>query len=588
MAIKTASNRRAEAASAVSSQSVVINTGSGLSTYSATAGTSTIGSGGGSGPAITSVAITDNNYNVLDDTAVNILGNSFIKITGTNFQSTANVWVAGAMIPKANVTFVSSSELRVALSPNALGATTLSVFNSNSSGAIYSSILNFSTFPTWTTGATLANVLTNTTFGINLVASSDSTITYANTTALPPGTSLASNGYFSGTVTTGSVTTYSFAVDAKDAENQDVIRTFSMTVILVIPPGLYSWGYNRGGLGQNDIVNRSSPTQVGVATNWSQVSTNAYNTAAIKTDGTLWAWGNNQFNQLGTGDGVYRSSPVQLGALTTWSKVSVSAGGFNTAAIKTNGTLWAWGRNVYGELGTNDQGYRVSPVQIGALTTWSLVSMGGYITLATKTDGTLWAWGSNFQGALGKNDAIMRSSPVQIGSGTTWSKVSASGIYGVLATKTDGTLWAWGYNNYGQLGTGDVITRSSPVQIGSGTTWSLVSAGYYSMMAVKTDGTLWSWGDNYFGQLGLNATNPYGRSSPTQVGVGTTWSKVSAGQNNALAIKTDGTLWVWGHNNYGALGLGDLVYRSSPVQLGTGTTWSQVSTTNYSMMAILN
>ena len=129
---------------------------------------------------------------------------------------------------------------------------------------------------------------------------------------------------------------------------------------------------------------------------------------------------------------------------------------------------------------------------------------------------------------------------------------------------------------------------SSPVQIGSGTTWSLVSAGYYSMMAVKTDGTLWSWGDNYFGQLGLNATNPYGRSSPTQVGVGTTWSKVSAGQNNALAIKTDGTLWVWGHNNYGALGLGDLVYRSSPVQLGTGTTWSQVSTTNYSMMAILN
>ena len=585
MAIKTASNRRAEAASAVSSQSVVINTGTGLSTYSQTAGAVPVG---GNGPTITSVAITDNNYNVWDDTAVNNLGNSFIKITGTNFQSTANVWVGGVMIPYANVTYVSSTELHVALSPNALGATTLSVFNSNSAGAIYASVLNFSIFPTWTTAATLANVVTAQSFGVNLSATSDSTITYANTTALPPGTTLASNGYFSGTVTTGSITTYTFTVDAKDAENQDALRTFSLTVTVVPQPGLYAWGQNNNGqLGQNDSgINRSSPVQVGALTNWSQISTGGQATVAIKTDGTLWLWGYNNYGQLAQNDTVSRSSPVQVGAATNWSLVSM--GQYSTAAIKNNGTLWAWGLNVIGQLGTNDRVYKSSPVQVGVGNQWSLVSTGGgNFTAAIKTNGTLWTWGNNANGTLGTNDRVSKSSPVQVGSLTTWSRISV-GQYDTAAIKTDGTLWTWGVNAYGQLGTGDTVNRSSPVQVGAATTWSLVSMGQYNTAAIKTDGTLWLWGFNGYGGLGTG--NTVYKSSPTQVGALTNWSQVSMGQYNTAAIKTDGTLWMWGKNDNGQLGTGDAVNKSSPVQVGAATTWSKVSMGGYgsATVAILN
>lgn len=571
MAIKTASNRRAEAASAVSSQSVVINTSTGLSTYSQTAGVIPVG---GNGPTITSVAITDNSYNVWDDTAAGTLGNSYIKITGTNFQSTANVWVAGVMIPKANVTFVSSTELRVALSPNAIGATTLSVFNSNTAGAVYSSVLNFSGFPTWTTGATLANVSTGTFFGVNLVATSDSTITYANTTALPAGATLASNGYFYGTVTTGVTTTYSFDVDAKDAENQDTIRTFSMTVTIVPPYKLWSWGNNTYGvLAQNDQVSRSSPTQVGALTDWTSTKNASgwLSNFSIKTNGTLWAWGGNANGTLALNDRVYRSSPVQVGALTNWNMVTTAS--YLTLATKTDGTLWAWGYGNNGGSGLNDAVSRSSPVQVGAGTSWSLVNTAQYTSFAIKTDGTLWSWGRNSFGQLGKNDVIYRSSPTQVGAGTNWSFAGARNSI-AFGIKTDGTLWYWGNGSNGKNGSNinDAIANtSSPVQIGTNTNWSSIS-WQTSVLATRTDGTLWSWGYNSQGQLGLNDTN--GRSSPTQIGVATNWSQASSTSGQSMAIKTTGTLWsIGGANGNGTSGLNNTTSTSSPIQVGTATNW---------------
>ena len=587
MAIKTASNRRAEAASAVSSQSVVINTGTGLSTYSQTAGAVPVG---GNGPTITSVAITDNNYNVWDDTAVNNLGNSFIKITGTNFQSTANVWVGGVMIPYANVTYVSSTELHVALSPNALGATTLSVFNSNSAGAIYASVLNFSIFPTWTTAATLANVVSAQSFSVNLSATSDSTITYANTTALPPGTTLASNGYFSGTVTTGSITTYSFTVDAKDAENQDALRTFSLTVTVVPPPTVWAVGYNSiGSLGFNDTVSRSSPVQLGAPNTWATIGSLGWGSVSlgIKPNGTLWTWGFNSYGQLGLGDTVNRSSPVQVGALTNWAKLSTGGGGTGQVifAIKTDGTLWGWGNGTAAGLGVNDKIARSSPIQIGSGTTWSLVTTGGYSIHALKTDNTLWSWGANSTGELGLSDRVYRSSPVQVGSGTTWSSVSTHN-YCPIAIKTDGTLWSWGFGNTGALGQNDTVYRSSPTQVGSGTTWSLISSGNYFNAAVKTDGTLWLWGRNNYSQLGQYDTA--NRSSPAQVGGGGTWSAISAGQLSMSGIQTNGTLWGWGNNGFGQLGTGDTANRAYPVQIGTLTNWTKVVIGGYQLFAVSN
>ena len=344
----------------------------------------------------------------------------------------------------------------------------------------------------------------------------------------------------------------------------------------IVQNNLYAWGLNTAGqLGQNDVVNRSSPVQVGSLSTWSSITGNQGNSiTAIKTDGTLWSWGQNTNGQLGQNDVVNRSSPVQVGALTTWLTLSDNTF-YHTVAIKTDGTLWSWGDNGFGQLGQGDVVKRSSPVQVGAGTTWSKITGGYGKILAIKTDGTLWAWGRNIEGQTGQNNTIYRSSPVQIGSLTTWLTI-AGGFDQNLAIKTDGTLWSWGGNNRGQLGQNIdyTITRSSPVQVGALTTWNKLSASY-NTIATKTDNSLWSWGYNINGQLGLNDVN--NRSSPVQIGSLTTWLNIASGGYNTLSIKTDGTLWSWGGSNYGQLGQNNQTDRSSPVQVGSLTTWSKIS-----------
>ena len=157
---------------------------------------------------------------------------------------------------------------------------------------------------------------------------------------------------------------------------------------------------------------------------------------SIKTDGTIWAWGLNNRGQLGDDTVSYRSSPVQIGALTNWAQVS--AGDLFTASVKTDGTLWAWGDNGRGQLGIGTAAgtYRSSPVQIGALTTWSQVSAGAEHTAAIKTDGTMWAWGGNISGEVGDGTTVSRSSPVQVGALTTWAQVAGGSVH-TVAIKTD-------------------------------------------------------------------------------------------------------------------------------------------------------
>jgi alpha-tubulin suppressor-like RCC1 family protein len=303
---------------------------------------------------------------------------------------------------------------------------------------------------------------------------------------------------------------------------------------------LYAWGGNStGAVGDGSVVSRSSPVQVGALTNWAQVSCGGDSTASVKTDGTLWSWGRNAIGQLGHGNDVYRSSPTQVGALTNWAQVSF---GYNFChAVKTDNSIWSWGRNTStGVLGHNNTTNRSSPVQIGALTDWAQVSSGGSSSaLAVKTNGTLWAWGSNSDGGLGDGTAIDKSSPVQIGALTNWSQ-SSMGVATAAALKTDGTLWAWGYAAQGNIGDGTTIARSSPVQIGASTDWSLVessqnspSSGQNFTTALKTNGTLWSWGFNGGGQLGDNTT--VNRSSPIQIGSDTAWTFTTTGGKHTLA-----------------------------------------------------
>ena len=292
---------------------------------------------------------------------------------------------------------------------------------------------------------------------------------------------------------------------------------------------LWTWGKDSyGALGQNSSGGSgySSPRQV-PGTTWNEVVGQQQGMTATKTDGTLWTWGQNGNGQLGQNEGsifnTQRASPVQVGSDTDWNK-PVDCRSKSGAAIKTDGTLWMWGENSAGILGHNNQTDYSSPVQVPG--TWATAVMGRDCSLATKTDGTLWAWGDNTHGELAQNHRDERSSPVQI-PGSTWgtgagSLASADEWAGAL--KTDGTLWFWGRNEYGQFGNNEAGNRySSPVQV-PGTTWRTFHLGHKSAFATKTDGTLWSWG---YGKrsnralLVLYSTTYY--SSPVQIGSETDW-----------------------------------------------------------------
>ena len=340
---------------------------------------------------------------------------------------------------------------------------------------------------------------------------------------------------------------------------------------------LFAWGGGnaRGQLGTNDTVTRSSPVQVGPLNDWKQPSPGGQFTICTKKDGTLWSWGFGANGRTGLNIDADRSSPVQIGALTNW---DIPTNGENFCIVKkTDGTLWSWGYNGQGRLGRDYATTFSSPIQIGSDTNWATPSSGGGgSVLCVKTTGALFVWGSNSNGQLGVGDTSPRNAgPVQLGSLTNWSKPS-NGASTSMCVKTDGTLWMWGKNSVGQLGQNNTTNTSSPVQVGSLTDWATPST-YNSAfnpdiiaLCVKTNGTLWAWGSNTYGQLGVGDT--VSRSSPTQVGALTNWATPAAGQGSALCTKTNGTLFSWGTGV--AVGDGNTIQRSSPVQIGTQTNWA--------------
>ena len=344
-----------------------------------------------------------------------------------------------------------------------------------------------------------------------------------------------------------------------------------------VKPNFYQlWAWGNGGdgqLAQNNRTTYSSPIQI-TGSNWRYSSSYNDTIFGSKTDGTLWAWGNNGNGVLGLSQttNIKYSSPVQIPG-TTWNNLATTVAGDQMAATRTDGTLWIWGGGAFGSSGLNSNVKYSSPVQIPG-TTWKQVAISYIWGIATKTDGTLWSWGRNNEGQLGVNDVVDRSSPTQI-PGTAWANSINCGSQ-AFAVRTDGTLWAWGDEDKGVLGQNNTSVKySSPVQI-PGTTWAtgnfqLVSGPGRLCGCIKTDGTLWTWGRNAYGQLGVN--DNVDRSSPVQV-PGTTWSSISYNFSNGVkATKTDGTLWSWGRNDSGRLGLNNTTQYSSPVQI-PGTEWT--------------
>jgi alpha-tubulin suppressor-like RCC1 family protein len=341
---------------------------------------------------------------------------------------------------------------------------------------------------------------------------------------------------------------------------------------------IWLWGYNYyGQLGDGTTVSKSSPVQtVASATNWKFVDAGYMNSAAIKEDGTLWTWGRNDIGELGDGTVLHKSSPVQtVAGGTDWK--SVSSGRRFSAAIKTDGTLWTWGNNYRGQLGDGTIIDRSSPVQtIAGGTNWLKLGRFNRVAAAAaiKTDGTLWTWGLNSNGNLGDGTTVSKSSPVQtVAGGTDWVETSI-GRFSGIGIKSDNTMWTWAESNR-PVG-GNWKNVSAYTQEVTSSYWKKVACARKTTLAIKLDGSLWAWGDNGYGQLGTNDT--VNRSSPVQtIAGGNNWKEIAV-TSVSCAIKTDGTLWTWGLGDSGELGDGVRTRKSSPVQtIAGGNNWKQVS-----------
>lgn len=424
-------------------------------------------------------------------------------------------------------------------------------------------------------------------------------ITSYTATSSPGGITGTLSQAGSGTITVTGLTTgqaYTFTVTATNSAGISSASSASNSVTPILIAKLYVWGQNvRGQLGLGNTTLQNTPVQLGSDTNWNIISMGYRFSGAVKQNGTLWTWGQNDYGQLGLSDKTDRSSPTQVGSETYWT--NAACGGTHVLITKSDGTLWTFGYNFRGTLGLSAvTTSKSSPVQIGSDTTWSnsKLAAGSAFSHVIKSDGTLWTWGYNTAGVLGLSSNNVgsggdngMSSPAQVGAMTNWSKIAASaGGAHAAAIKTDGTLWTWGRNQYGQLGLGDSGSgsdRNSPCQVGAMTNWADAKCGQAHTVALKTDGTLWTFGYNKQYQLGTNDTSY--RSSPTQVGALSTWSKIATNGYAVYAIKTDGTLWTFGYNYYGELGIGTNGPGTkviSPVQVGSSTLWSTAGSGGYS------
>jgi alpha-tubulin suppressor-like RCC1 family protein len=410
---------------------------------------------------------------------------------------------------------------------------------------------------------------------------------------------------------------------------------------------IWAWGDNTyGQLGIGNNIQQESPMrEITNAINWADINPGQSHVLAVKADGTLWAWGRNNFGQLGIGNTIDQNIPQQIGTDNDW--VTTGCGGNQSFAIKSNGTLWAWGNNSSGQLGIGNNINSNSPVQIGNANNWTDVAAGNNFTVALNSSGQILTWGSDASGQLGNGPGggSLNSPSNIVLSNDKWLAIEAGANY-AMAIKHDGTLFSWGANNQGQLGLGNYTNQHTPQSVSSTLPWIGISCGQEGnnslnqhSLGLKADGTVWSWGDNNLGQLGntqvsINTNEPqiissiadivavecgwgvsyirnvsgqvYACGTDTSGAIGNAtvggnsgsfiaisvvpigWSSFSAGENYNVAIKSDGTLWFWGSNTNGQLGNGTAIPSqvNTATQIGTSNNWKLVSAGTHHILAI--
>ena len=367
------------------------------------------------------------------------------------------------------------------------------------------------------------------------------------------------------------------------------------------------------------VLAASSPVMVACQTEESAANQEAATSSSsfmggLETFTTVAAWGDNFFGQLGNGvplpypDDSRSTMPLEVSNLDGAELKAIAGGANHSLALKNDGTVWAWGLNQDGELGDGTNTDSSTPVEVkdpndpsGYLSEVETIAAGSSHSLALKDDGTVWAWGDNrasqgtrIGGQLGDDEITSSNTPLQVSDLPGGMGAIAAGAEHGLALKDDGTVWAWGYNFFGQLGNGTTAdSNSKPVQVSELDGIEAIAAGGSFSLALKDDGMVWAWGNNWFGQLGDGTTTDGtqttcevtmigGRTSsscpdsntPVQMSEVGGIESIAAGGAHGLALKDDGTVWAWGMNQDGQLGNGTYTLGTStpgintPVQVG--------------------
>jgi alpha-tubulin suppressor-like RCC1 family protein len=353
-----------------------------------------------------------------------------------------------------------------------------------------------------------------------------------------------------------------------------------------------AWGDNEyGNLGDGTLTQRLAAVGVGSLTNVSQVAAGQVHSLAVTSDGSVWSWGRNTFGQLGTGAAGLSKSPQPVpgvgGTIT-----QVAAGWTHSLAVGSDGTVWAWGDNRDGELGDGNTNQSDTAVRIPGLSDVTQIAAGDGWSLALRSDGTVWAWGNNEYNELGAqvpDESDNSDVPVQVAGLSGITQIAAGGSFGMAVQTTvrlgflRHSLWTWGQNSWGQIGNGQLTDLFSPggvvnpYQVTGIPAPAAIAAGAYSAMMVGTDGSVWGWGQDLFGNLGVGSGNGIIYSPTQTLNPGSGIIQLAAGYDYVLGLRSDGTVVAWGDNSNGQLGDGTTATSVTPVQVPGLSGVSQVS-----------
>jgi alpha-tubulin suppressor-like RCC1 family protein len=355
----------------------------------------------------------------------------------------------------------------------------------------------------------------------------------------------------------------------------------------------FGWGYNNAvNLGDNTNIGKVSPVLIalyGLNKTFCQISGGTNHSLAIDKNGRAWGWGSAGQGRIGDNTTTSKCYPVLVaGAIKTFCQIS--AGSNHSVAIDKNGRAWAWGLNGTGQLGDNSTVSKLTPVSVlGAVKTFCQITSGDTHSVAIDKNGRAWAWGGNNVGQLGDNSITSRLTPVSVqGAVKTFCQISTGNSSShSLAIDKNGRVWAWGFNNQGQLGDNSIGSKRTPVSVlGAVKTFCKISTGQNHSLAIDKNGRAWAWGANGSGRLGDNSIA--NRLTPVSVqGAVKTFCQIDAGGTHSVAIDKNGRVWAWGVNSSGEIGNNLAASKRTPVSvLGAVKTFCQITAANFYSIAI--